>query len=63
MVDLSKLSRPALAAAMRDGTEGWGQVGSVATDVRYAEPVRSTSRRRCYCGCDQRATHVGMVTP
>jgi len=60
MADLSKMTPAARSAAMRGGTDGWGQVGSV-DDVRYAEPVPSTSRRRCKCGCKRRATHYGMA--
>lgn len=60
MVDLNNLSRAALSAAMRGGTDGWGQVGSTE-HVRYAEPVPSTSRRRCSCGCKRRATHYGKA--
>jgi hypothetical protein len=60
MVDLSKLSPKARSAAMRGGTEGWGVFASV-NDVRYSEPVNPRSRRRCYCGCKQRATHKGMA--
>lgn len=59
--DLSKLHPKALAAAMRGGTDGWGQVASAREHVRYSQPVRSTSRRRCCCGCGQRATLMGMA--
>lgn len=58
---LNKLGKAALAAAMRGGTEGWGQVASAAEHVRYAQPVRAASRRRCNCGCERRATHLGMA--
>jgi hypothetical protein len=61
MVDLSKLSRPALKAAMKGGTEDWGQHGSAAAHVRYSEPLPSSSRRRCFCGCERRQTHRGMA--
>ncbi|KAB0509657.1 hypothetical protein F7R06_01150 [Pseudomonas moorei] len=60
MVDLNDLSRAARSAAMRGGTAGWGQVGS-EDHVRYMEPMSSTSRRRCSCGCKRRATHLGMT--
>lgn len=60
MVDLGTLSPKARAAAMRGGTEGWGQVGSVDM-VRYSQPVASRSRSRCHCGCKRRATHIGMA--
>jgi hypothetical protein len=39
----------------------WGQWGSAQEHQRYTVKARPTSRRRCYCGCDQRATHVGMA--
>lgn len=61
MPDLNKLPPAALSAAMRGGTAGWGQWGSVADHVRYAQPVRPASRRKCRCGCDKRATHLGMA--
>lgn len=59
MTDLSKLSQPALAAAMRGGTAGWGQVASSTEHVRYMQllPPRNR-RRRCHCGCGNRATHA-----
>ena len=28
---------------------------------RYYQLVASTSRRRCDCGCQKRATHLGMA--
>ena len=59
--DLNNLHKNALVAAMRGGTDGWGQVASAIEHVRYAQPVRPSSRRRCHCGCDQRATHLGMA--
>ena len=60
-MDMNKLQPKALAAAMKGGTDGWGQVASAAEHVRYAEPVRPTSRRRCACGCKGRATLMGMA--
>ena len=61
MADLSKLSKPALRAYMRGGTPEWGTHGDADAHVRYAEPVNPRSRRRCTCGCKQRATHIGMA--
>jgi len=58
MVDLNKLSPAALKAAMRGGTTAWGWVGS-EDHVRYAEPI--TYRRKCWCGCGKRSTHIGMA--
>lgn len=31
------------------------------THRRYMQSVAPRSRRRCNCGCRQRATHVGMA--
>lgn len=63
MTDLNKLSRQALSAAMRGGTEGWGIHGSSRDHVRYGEklPPRRGRRKRCYCGCETRVTHSGMA--
>lgn len=58
MIDLSKLHPNALSAAMRGGTDGWGEVASATTDIRYMEPIKS--RRRCHC-CKGRITHIGMA--
>lgn len=60
-MDLRQLPRAALAAALRGGTGGWGQVGSSTDHVRYALPRPAASRRRCSCGCGGRATHSGMA--
>jgi hypothetical protein len=60
-VDLNKLEPKALAAAMKGGTAGWGQVADARAMVRYSQPVRPASRRRCPCGCETRATHMGMA--
>lgn len=30
-------------------------------DTRTIHPVRSTSRRKCPCGCGRRATHSGAA--
>lgn len=59
MAELNKLSRAALAAAMRGGTSGWGTVGSSTDHVRYAEPIKS--RKKCLCGCGGKKTHAGMA--
>lgn len=61
--DLNKLSRPALSAAMRGGTDLWGQHGSAKDHVRYSEPLeaRPGRRRTCYCGCNTSVTHRGMA--
>ena len=61
MMDIAKLSPAARSAAMRGGTEKWGQHANARTDVRYMEPVRPTSRKRCQCGCKKRATHYGKA--
>jgi hypothetical protein len=58
-MNLNKLGHGALRAAMRGGTAAWGEWGSSNHHVRYMEPIPPSSRRRCHCGCKQRATHVG----
>ncbi|UZA79604.1 hypothetical protein EZZ79_11610 [Pseudomonas syringae] len=60
-VGLSNMSPAARSAAMRGGMSGWGQHGSSDKHIRYMEPMPSTSRRRCSCGCKRRATHLGMA--
>ena len=60
-MDMNALSKAARSAALRGGAGGWGPVGSARGHVRYAELVLPRSRRRCSCGCKQRATHVGMA--
>lgn len=55
---LTDLHPNALSAAMRGGTESWGQWGNANEHIRYAQPV--SSRRRCRCGCKGRETHAGM---
>jgi hypothetical protein len=59
MVDLNKLSRPALGAAMRGGTAGWGRIGSATEHLRYIQAIKS--RRKCRCGCGGRTTQAGMA--
>ena len=62
MVDLNKLSPPALRAAMKGGTAGWGTVASESENVRYVQALpKIKARRRCYCGCGNKATHLGMA--
>jgi hypothetical protein len=60
MPDLNQLRPTARSAAMRGGTASWGEYGNSQEHIRYAEPVNSRSRKRCYCGCRMRATHKGM---
>lgn len=60
MVELNKLSKPALSAAMRGGTDQWGTSANSQRHIRYAEEVSPKSRRRCKCGCNRRATRRGM---
>lgn len=60
MVDLKSLSPQALDAAMRGGTEEWGQRGSIREHIRYMEQTEN-KRSKCWCGCNGRATHRGMV--
>lgn len=61
MSDLNDLSPAALSAAMRGGHAEWGRRGSSIDHIRYAQPIRATSRRRCHCGCKRRASHLGMA--
>lgn len=61
MTNLNDLSPAARSAAMRGGMDGWGQVGGLPGHIRYMEPMPSTSRRRCSCGCKRRATRLGMA--
>ena len=60
-MNLNDMTPAERSAAMRGGADGWGQVGSATEHVRYAVKVPSTSRRRCYCGCNRRATHLCMA--
>lgn len=61
-VDLDKLSPAALKAAMTGGTAEWGQRASAIEHVRYIQAiVGRRGRRKCYCGCNRRATHLGMA--
>jgi hypothetical protein len=55
---LNDLSPDALKAAIRGGTDAWGQHGSIE-HIRYAEPLKS--RRKCHCGCCGRQTHIGKA--
>ncbi len=36
-------------------------VANAMTDRRSQAPVPTKSRRRCYCGCERRATHMGLA--
>ena len=60
MVDLSKLSDAARAAAMKGGTEGWGRMAFSLEHIRYAEKI-SRRARKCHCGCEGRETHTGCA--
>lgn len=62
MEDLNQLSPAAKSAAMRGGTAGWGQVGSV-NHIRYMEPIppRPGRKRKCHCGCAGPVSHRGMA--
>jgi hypothetical protein len=63
VADLNSMSRQALAAAMKGGTDEWGRFGSSTRHVRYGEPLpkRRGRYRRCYCGCGKPSTHRGMA--
>jgi hypothetical protein len=59
---LNDLSPAALSAAMRGGTDLWGQWGSAGDHVMYVEPVHADQRRRkCRCGCRRWHTHRAMA--
>lgn len=62
MSDLNKLSPAALAAAMRGGTETWGQWGLIAHHIGYAEPqtARGHHYHKCRCGCQGKAKWRAM---
>jgi hypothetical protein len=61
-LDLSQLPPAALRAAMTGGTAGWGTYSNVMEHVRYIQPIIGRrGRRKCYCGCNRRATHLGMA--
>lgn len=58
MVDLTRLSQPALKAAMEGGTEEWGKRASAFDHKCYVDlAVGNTRRRKCRCGCGKRITH------
>jgi hypothetical protein len=58
---LNSLTPAALSAAMRGGTEEWGQRASAKEHIRYVDPIVPRLRRRCDCGCGKRATHTGKA--
>lgn len=59
---LTDLKQAALSAAMRGGTDGWGEVASSVSHVRYIQAIEGRKgRRKCYCGCGTRSTHLGMA--
>jgi hypothetical protein len=47
------------AAAL--GQSDWGVHGSARHHRRYIEELPKRFRRRCDCGCETRASHVGMA--
>lgn len=61
MTDLNKIPPTALAAAMKTGTALWGTHGSASKHARYAVLAPPKSRKKCRCGCNNRATHRGMA--
>jgi len=62
-MNLAELSRRALSAAMRGGTNGWGIHGSTREHIRYSEPLEKRRGRpkKCWCGCGNARTHRGMA--
>lgn len=62
MADLNSMHPSELRAAMKGGTEGWGEVGSAERHVRYMVALpKIKARRQCSCGCGGKATHVGAA--
>lgn len=63
MPDLTKLSPAALSSAMRSGTDGWGQWGSIEHHGLYVEPQdgRGSHYLKCRCGCGGRARYRAMA--
>jgi hypothetical protein len=63
MVDLNKLSQPALKAALRTGTQEWGQRASIHEHMIWVEP--QTERKghylKCRCGCGKKAKFRAMA--
>jgi hypothetical protein len=55
MIDLNNLSPEALKAAMKSGTEQWGNWGSARHHELYVQINKS--RRKCHCGCGGRQSH------
>lgn len=55
--DVSAERERVRAAAAGQGP--WGVHGSASDHLRYAEPMPAKYRRRCRCGCGQRASFVG----
>lgn len=42
-------------------TSDFGKYGDASVHKRYSAPTPKTSRRRCPCGCKQRAAFLGMA--
>lgn len=62
MVDMNNMKPAELRAAIQGGTAGWGQVASATENVRYKLALpKIKARRQCHCGCEGKATHVGMA--
>jgi hypothetical protein len=61
MPELNKMAPSELRAALKGGTEAWGQWSSAESHVRYSQSAPPKSRRRCLCGCKRGATHLGMA--
>ncbi len=56
-MSLSGLSPQAFKAALRTGTKGWGQRGSLFDHALYVEPqgARRGHYLKCRCGCGGKA--------
>jgi hypothetical protein len=59
---LNDLSPQELKAAMKTGTETWGQEASISTHAGYVEPqgARRGHYLKCNCGCGGRAKFRAM---
>lgn len=40
---------------------GIGRYGSAVAHQRYMQEINNRSRKNCHCGCEKRATRIGMA--
>lgn len=61
-MNLNGMKPAELRAAMQSGTAAWGLIGSATDHVRYKlELQKVKARRKCSCGCGNKATHAKMA--